>query len=392
MQALTRSYNALGADLYKKLGAKGNAAMSPASIGVALGMTYVGARKDTAAQMKKALHLTLDGAALDNANAAVLTEWQGPLLSPDRTPRGPEAGEVIVRVANRLFIHKALKVEDPFLKSTRDAFGAPVDLVDFAAAPQPARKHINDWVTQQTGDRIKDLLPPDGVTPDTRIVLTNALYFKAKWSTQFEKSHTKSKPFFADGTRKIDVPTMTQIGHYKYSDVGDAEIAEIDYVGARFAMAIVLPKKRDGLAAVESKLSGDALGEWFTKAAPTRISLELPKFKIEPGESLRLKPALSELGMPVAFDPEKADFTGIHVFKTPEDRLLISNVFHKAFVEVNETGTEAAAATAVSMARAGAAPPTEEPKPFVVDHPFLFLIRDTKTGLVMFIGRVTQPT
>jgi len=143
---------------------------------------------------------------------------------------------------------------------------------------------------------------------------------------------------------------------------------------------------------VEDKLSAEVLQSWLGgKQEHKRLRLELPKFKVEPGATVRLKDALSELGMPVAFDRAKADFTGIHVFKRPEDRLLISNVFHKAFVEVNEKGTEAAAATAVSMAKAGAAPPSDEPKPFVADHPFLFVLRDVKSQMVLFIGRVTQP-
>jgi serpin B len=385
VQALARSYNALGADLYKKLrsasAGKGNLAMSPASIGIALGMTWLGARGDTAQQMQKTMHLTLEPAALEKAHAGVLSEWLA-----------PNTDDLVLRVANRLFVERTLKVEAPFLKATRDGFGAPVELMDFAKAPGPSRTRINDWVSQQTRERIRDLLPPDGVSNDTRVVLTNAMYFKAKWATPFEESATKPKPFYAEGTRKIGAPTMSQVGHYAYREVGDVEVAEIPYSGARFAMAIVLPKKRDGLGGVEDKLSAEVLQSWLGgKQEHKRLRLELPKFKVEPGATVRLKDALSELGMPVAFDRAKADFTGIHVFKRPEDRLLISNVFHKAFVEVNEKGTEAAAATAVSMAKAGAAPPSDEPKPFVADHPFLFVLRDVKSQMVLFIGRVTQP-
>jgi serine protease inhibitor len=389
VEALATAQNALGVDLYRALGAKnpGNFTISPASIAFALGMTSLGARADTAAEMKKAMHLTLAPAALEKAFQGVLYEWQTAGPRPDAAR---DEGSLELRVANRIFTEKTLKVEEPFMKSTREGFGAPAELVDFAGAPQPSRVHINDWVKGQTHQRIVDLIPEEGVTGDTRMVLVNALYFKATWVEQFEAFATQSKPFFVDGTKEAKVPTMHRVDHLLYKDAGDVQVLELPFFTARFAMDVILPKKRDGLAAAEGKLG--EIESWLGGLESQRVSVALPKFKVEPGEPLRLKDALVALGMPLAFDREKADFTGIHVFKRPEDRLLIANVFHKAFVAVDEKGAEAAAATAVSMARAGGMPPKEaDPIPFVVDHPFLFVLRDTKTGIVMFIGRVTEP-
>lgn len=384
IDALARAHNALGADLYGKLrGDADNFVISPASIGFALGMTYLGARGETAAQMKKAMHVTLAPAALEKAHAQVLYGW---LTAPGEN--------VELRVANRLFVERTLKLEAPFAKATGDGFGAPIESLDFAGAPQPSRTRINDWVKDQTRERIMDLIPTEGVTPDTRLVLTNAIYFKARWLSTFAEHATQLKPFHADGSRKIDVPTMMQVGHFPYRDEGDVQVLELGYDGGRFAMSIVLPKKKDGLARVEAALTADQIATWVQgKTSYKRVRIELPKFKVAPAsEPLRLGPALGELGMPLAFDRERADFTGIHAHTKPEDRLLIAHVFHKAFIEVDEKGTEAAAATAVSMARAGAAPPKEdEPIPFVADHPFLFVLRDVHSGLVMFVGRIGEP-
>ncbi len=381
LQALAGSMNALGCDLWRALDVKGNAAMSPTSIGLALGMTWLGAKGDTAAQMKQTMHVALPPDAFERAQATLLSGWLD------------QREGVTLAIANRLFVHDALKVEAPFLKATRDGFGAPVELLDFAGAPDPSRKHINAWVEEQTRERIRDLLPPDAVTGDTRLVLTNALYFKGAWSQPFEPDQTRPKTFYADGTRSIQVPTMTHVAHYAHRALSDVDVLDLGYAGQRFAMSIVLPKARDGLAAVEEKLSADTIAAWTAgDASHARARVELPRFEIAPpADALRLKDALVKLGMPLAFDRDKADFTAIHIHRSPEDRLLISNVFHKAFVQVNEKGTEAAAATAVSMMRAGGMPPKDEPIPFVVDHPFLFLIRDTQTNVVLFIGRVTEP-
>ncbi|MCC6523404.1 MAG: serpin family protein [Polyangiaceae bacterium] len=383
LAALGASHAALGLDLYRKLGAEspGNFAMSPASIGFALGMTYLGARGDTATEMKRVLHVTLEPGPLERAYQSLLTAW----LTPKDDATAP-----VLRVANRLFVERTLKVEEPFLASTRDGFGAPVELLDFVGAAEASRTRINGWVEAQTVGRISELMPPPAVTRDTRLVLTNALYFKGTWDEPFYEQATKTEPFWAEGTREVSVPTMHTLRHLGHRDAGDFAVLELPFgESAHYLMTILLPKKRDGLAALEASLDVARLMPLLRDLEHPRVDVALPRFKIEPGASLKLKDALEALGMKSAFDGGEADFTGIHRFAKPEDRLYVSQVFHKAFVDVGEKGAEAAAATAVSMARAGSAPPTDQPVPFVADHPFLFLLHDRAE--ILFIGRVVAP-
>jgi len=381
-EALAGSCNALGVNLYQTLcSTPGNVALSPASIAIALGMTYFGARGATASEMERALQATLEPATLGRAHRRLLDVW-----------RRVQFENLTLRVANRLFIERTLEVEPAFLEASSNAFGACVDLLDFAHSCESSRGRINDWVAGETRGRILELIPSGAVTEDTRLVLANAVYFKAKWRSPFEIRATKPAPFFVDRTRTVEVPMMTTIGTYVFRHNADVDIVEIPYDGPRFSMAIVLPRKRDGLALVENRLTPDTVSEWFDGEAPYEdLVVRLPRFKVAPRGSLRLKPALSALGMPTAFDPDTADFTGIHLFKQPEDRLVIGEVFHQAFVEVDEHGTEAAAATASTMPMAGARRERREPRLFVVDHPFLFLLRDFDSGMVMFLGRVTEP-
>lgn len=380
--ALAASSNALAADLYRGLRArKGNLALSPGSIGLALGMTYLGARDETAKEIRAALHLSLDAAALGRGYAALLGAWrQAASAEP----------QLELEIANRLFAHQALAIEAPFADLTQRAFGAPVERLDFAAQPEPSRVHINGWVSERTRNRIEDLLPPQSIVADTRLVLVNAVYFKGAWLSPFIESATEPRPFHApDG--EVQVPTMLRVGSYRYAETDDAQLLELPYAGDRIGMTIVLPKKRDGLASIEASLDGDTLKGWFAAGAFQRVSVALPRFKIEPGESVRLRELLEQLGIQRAFQRLDAQFTGISVPKTPEDNLYITEVFHQAFVEVNEKGTEAAAATAVPMARAGGAPPRDEPKQFKADHPFLFVIQDAQIDMTLFIGRVEKP-
>jgi serpin B len=382
LSALVRAQNAFGLDLYAKLRpAQGNFVVSPASIGLALGMTYLGARGDTAAEMKKTMKVSLEAAPLEQAYATLLQRW---LAKPE--------GDLELRIANRLFVEKTLPIEAAFLGATKSGFGAPAERVDFVTSHEAVRQRVNRWVSDQTHERIVDLVPKNGVTEDTRLVLTNALYFKGVWDEPFSESATKPAAFYVAGKDKRDVPTMNLTRTMALREHGEVRVLSLGYRAGSFEMAIVLPKKRDGLGAIEAALDGKVLEGWFDKEPSWRkIQLSLPKFKLVPGETLRLKEALVGLGMNLAFDRDRADFTAIAKHQRPEDRLLISEVFHKAFVEVNEKGTEAAAATAVSMARAGGAPAPEEPEPFRVEHPFLFLIRDHKSGAVLFVGRVNDP-
>lgn len=365
------SINAFAVDLHRTLASEpGNLFVSPASIAVAFAMTHAGAKGETADEIARVFHFTGTPA---KDFAAALASWSN--------PRGIE-----LAVANRLFGERTVKFEAPFLAVTKTDFGAPLELVDYKAGHAAARVQINTWVAERTKDRIKDLLPPDGVTADTRLVLVNAIFFKAAWEEEFNAGLTQPGPFFA-GAKQRTVPLMQRTDLFKIA-VGDGvKAVELPYTDGAYAMWVILPDARDGIAALEQGLSAAGLKGWIDGAQHKRVAIKLPRFKIEPGEGLRLAKTLAKLGLTRAFDATKADFTGM---APATDPIVLSEAFHKAFVAVDEKGTEAAAATAVS-ARAGGMPPSDPPIEFTADHPFLFLVRDSRSGAVLFMGRLSEP-
>ncbi len=370
--------NEFGFDLWAKLGTGSNQTVSPASISLALTMTWGGAKAATAAQLAKALHLT-------EATEPTLAAWGGlarSLLSSD--------AKMKLTIANRLFGDKSYTFEKPFLDATAKHFDAALEPVDFRSNAEPARAHINSWIESKTNQLIKELLPPGAVMPDTRLVLVNAIYFLAKWQQEFEGDNTRDAEFNTSKKTKVKVPTMNQTAYHRSAKIDGGRVLELPYQGGNTAMWIVLPDAVDGLAAVEQKLSAAALASWGSKLEAKNTAVALPRFELKPAESLNLGKLLQELGVVDAFNGSLADFTGIANPASPADRLYISGVFHKAYVKVNEQGTEAAAATAVSMARAGGVP--EQPMAFTVDRPFAFFIVDKTSGLVLFMGRVVDPT
>ena len=338
-------------------------------------MTWLGAKGDTATQMKKTLGFE---SAADSAGDVVgrYTKSLG--------------GPVTIRVANRLFGEKTYSFEKVFLDATSKDFDAPLDPLDFKGAADPSRILINQWVASQTNDRIKDLLPKGVVTPDTRLALVNAIYFLGDWREPFTKKATRDAAFHTTSAAQHDVPTMHETIGATFAEDDDVSVVDLPYKGDGFTMTFVLPKKVDGLDAVEKKLSADVFDKWIGAMASVRVDIALPKFTIDPAEPTSLGDALVSLGMKDAFDAGKADFTGIANPPSPADRLFISKVFHKAFVKVDEKGTEAAAATAVLMEVGGAAP-SKPPKEFHADHPFLFFLRDAKSHTILFAGRVADP-
>jgi serpin B len=239
-------------------------------------------------------------------------------------------------------------------------------------------------VEEQTGGKIKNLLQPSHLSPNTSLVLTNAIYFKGDWSSPFSKAGTKDEVFTVTEDKRVPVPMMHRTGRLNYSDGEDFQALELPYAGDDLSMVIVLPKKMDGLARVEESLTSEKLSAWLAKLGPRRVDVALPKFKVEAG--FELQKVLPAMGMPLAFTGS-ADFSGIDGKRD----LFISAVIHKAFVDVNEEGTEAAAATAVVLARPSA---VVRPPPAVVfraDHPFAFLIRHNRSGSILFLGRVVNP-
>ncbi|MCC6527704.1 MAG: serpin family protein, partial [Polyangiaceae bacterium] len=368
--------NQLGLDLYARLRTRpGNLAYSPASIALALSMTYAGAAGTTAAEMARVLHLPADG-DVHAGWATVASDWAG--VGPD----------VELGLANRLFGAERYPFRAEFTGLVRQRYGAPLELVDFGADPEAARAHINGWVKDRTHERITDLIPAGQIDALTSLVLTNALYFKATWAEPFDVRATRPASFHASADRTVEAPFMHQTEGVRYADTDAVELVELPYRGGRFAALFVLPKAKDGLAAVEQRLDAATLGRWVAALAPRTVSLALPRFKVDPGAPIALAKELAALGMPEAFDEVRADFSGMSA--PGAGRLHIREVFHKAFVAMDEAGTEAAAATAVIMGReSGMAEPATS---FEADHPFLFFVRDTKSGLVAFAGRVADPT
>ncbi|HEX7612344.1 MAG TPA: serpin family protein [Candidatus Limnocylindrales bacterium] len=368
--------NAFGFDFYKAALTSGdNAVVSPASILLALSMARVGAAGQTASQMNTVLHSPSPSAlnSLDQALAG---------LSGTFKDQESKDYEVTLRIANAPFAQRDYKFVQAFLDTLASQYGAGIRLVDFKADSAGAVRDINKWVSDKTEARIPELL--DKLDPATRLVLVNAIYMKAPWLAPFPESATEPAPFTRLDGSKVSVPTMKETVHDGlYASGSDWQAVELPYMGGSLAMTIVVPQD---LAAFEKTLSATRFAEITDALHQTYLSLSLPRFKAE--TKSELSAALATMGMPLAFDPNKADFSGI----TTQEPLHISKVVHQANISVDEKGTEASAATAVVM-MAGAAPgPQQEPMVVHVDRPFIFAVRDTKTGAILFLGRVVDPS
>jgi serpin B len=374
--ALVDGNNQFAIDLYHRLAAesKGDVFVSPESIALALAMTYAGAEGQTAEQMAATLHLTLPRDELNVAFARLVKQW-----SPGGPPRDYE-----LNIANRLWAQQGYKFLDSFLKVTRDDYGAELAQVDFVHQAEVARQTINAWVAKQTADKIKNLIGAGALRSDTRLVLTNAIYFHGQWQSPFEAAATAKAPFHVSADKTDDVQMMRHEVRYGYGARPELQILEMPYKGRDLSMVVLLPTQVDGLADLEKSLSTNSLKSWLAGLASKEVDLALPKFKVT--REVELSKTLSAMGMPLAFS-DNADFSGM----SGRRDLAISQVIHKAYIEVDEKGTEAAAATAVVIrALSSRIPPQLEH--FNADHPFIFLIRDTRSGSILFIGRFTGPT
>jgi serpin B len=268
------------------------------------------------------------------------------------------------------------------LKTTENNYGAGLKEVDFINAREEARKTINAWVEEQTKAKIKELIRPNILNEDTRLVLTNAIYFKAAWRLPFSPKQTVDGDFTVADGKKVKARLMRGPNRTNYFKGEGFEALELPYEAHDLSMVVLLPNKADGLPALEKRLTAANLAQWLARLSDHGVDVTLPKFKLT--SEFMLKDVLSKMGMPIAFDRNKADFSGM----TTRERLFISHVVHKAFVDVNEAGTEAAASTAVVMERTSAPPPAT----FRADHPFVYLIRDNRTGSILFLGRVVNPS
>jgi serpin B len=391
LQLVMRGDPRFAARLYRYLAATpGNTFLSPASIRVALGMAYAGAAGATAEEMARTLALEGDASAVRRGFAALLRAWK----SLGELPRAPqnewdrqslEQQRILLRVVSRLFGQQGYSFRKEFLAVLATEYGAPLCEVDFRE-PEAVRTLINDWIEEQTEKRIRELIQPGMVNADTRMVLCNAVHFKARWTFEFSEHATRPGPFFVDAARSVDAPLMSQTQHYGYAETKGAQLVELPYGAGGLAMLLVVPRERDGLARIESKMDDDAIAKWTGALSPQRVHLTMPRFRID--SAFRMKEALAALGMRTAFEYGPADFSGMDGSR----QLCVSEVIHQAFVEVDERGTEAAAASAV-VAVFGAPPPKmAEPIELRADRPFLFLIRDVRTATVLFMGRLANPT
>ena len=375
-KSVARSINAFGVDYYKRAASKpGNVVASPASIAFAFAMTYAGAEAETAAEIAAAFRFASQGDELWAGFTGTLESWNA-------------AGQVELAVANRLFGEQTFEFQPAFLDLTAKFFRAPLQPMDFKNGADAARKDINAWVENRTKTRIKDLLPDGSVDETTRLVLTNAIYFKGDWESPFEKESTQPAEFRAP-SGKTQVPMMNQTAYFQLAKdtATGAQVIEMPYKGGALAMMIVLPDADDGLTAVEAKLSPETIDAWVKSYENRQVFVSLPKFRIEPARSESLVETLNAMGIKRAFDAERAQFGKM---AAPPPPLYISDAFHKAFIAVDEKGTEAAAATAVVMAE-GTGAPSAPPQRFNADHPFLFMLRDKNSGALLFVGRVLQP-
>ncbi len=374
LAALSASNTAFALDLYQQLRSQdGNLFYSPFSISMALAMTYAGARAETESQMASAMHFDLPQADLHAALNALSAELD------NRAGEGDQTGFKL-NVANALWGQQGFAFLPEFLDTLALNYGAGMQAVDYNQ-PEAARQTINDWVADQTEDKIKDLIPDGALNAMTRLVLTNAIYFNAAWLLPFDEQATQNDSFdLLDGS-EVQAPMMRQTESFGYLKAEDYEAVEMFYEGRELSMVILLPDESQ-FSAFEESLDSAQLQSILEQLSVQRLDLSMPKFKID--SSFGLADTLAGMGMPDAFDVVKADFSGM----TGKPDLFITNVVHKAYVDVNEEGTEAAAATGVVMGLKSM--PVGEPIVVKVDHPFLFLIRDTQTGAVLFLGRVVQ--
>jgi serpin B len=378
LSALVAGNQAFALELYRYLAEQDedNLFLSPHSISAALAMVYAGARGTTESEMAAALHFTLPQARLHPAfNALDLT-----LSERGEGAEGQDDGGFRLNIVNALWGQQGHSFEDAYLDTLARNYGAGMRLVDYVQDAEAARQAINGWVSEQTEGRIEDLIPQGALDEMTRLVLTNAIYFNAAWAEPFQEAATRDGDFYLLDGSTVEVPLMRQMSGFRYADGDGYQAIELPYDGQELSMVILLPD--DGaFEAFEQDLDQDTLAAILDALSFTRIDLTMPRFEIR--SKVSLVDTLSALGMTQAFT-EAADFSGIDGTQD----LLITDVFHQTFVSVDETGTEAAAATGVVVGVTSA--PTDPPE-VRVDRPFIFLIRDIETEAVLFMGRSVDP-
>lgn len=385
---LAAGNTAFALDLYAAVrqNADGNLLFSPYSISQVLAMTFAGAGGETAAQMAETLSFGLPQPALHEAFGALNTD----LVARGTAEDDPENAQTAraLRIANALWGEQTYPFSPSYNGQLEQYYGAGLHQSDFIHAPEETRGQINDWVAEQTEDRIQNIVPEGVITSGTRLVLANAIYFYGGWSTPFEPSDTEDGEFILRDGTTVTVPFMYQRDDLRYARGDGVQVIEFPYAGSGFSFTVILPDDGE-FDAFEEGLGTETLNAAISHLTYTEVKVYLPKFEFEFGASLAQ--TLQTMGMADAFDPKRADFTGM-VDGTPPGPLSIGDVLHKAFIGVDENGTEAAAATIVEVGVGSAAPDETEPPEVRIDRPFIFAIRDTQTGTLLFLGRVMNPS
>ena len=378
---LVKGLNEFAIDLYKEIAKteKGNIFFSPFSISSALTMVYAGARGKTAEEMAKVLHfppeLLKNNAMSLHAAASKLLRY----LDAEVTYYGGKRGFKLC-VANALWVQKGHPFIGDFTEVCRSGYASELREFDFLDGDETSRKAVNAWVEKQTEQRIKELMRPGSVNETTRMIATNATYFRARWRLPFKREKTQDGPFWTSPDTKVTVPMMHNRAQFRFGRIGTFKVVRLDYVGWDVCAIILLPDSKDGLEALEKSLTGEIFLKCHNSIDDADVDVCIPKFRMTWGSDLK---PIRSLGMVRALTPGQADFSGI----TGDMSLALSSLLHKAIVDLNEEGTEAGRGVGGAMDAV-----IMERKEFIADYPFLIMIADRPTGCIYFLGRVIDPT
>jgi serpin B len=380
--ALSRDNARFALALYHELAAEeGNVFFSPHSISTALAMTFAGARGETANQMASTLRFTLEEAELHEAfDALARSLTEAPGNAPDQA-REEGGGGLQLAIANRLWGLEGEAFLPTFTELVAQRYAGGFETVNYDN-PLAALALINGWIEDQTKDRIKNLLNEGDITPPPPLILTNAIYFKGDWLTQFDPERTRMGRFAIAPEKYVDAPMMTQTTDLPFMENEQVKVLELPYAGERLSMLVILPQRGVDLAKIESALSAETINAWASELEEQKVGMSLPQWTMT--QRVDLARILQKMGMKLPFS-RGADFSGMN---GRTNDLFIGKVIHKAFIEVNEQGSEAAAATAVIMKRTA----MPQHAQFHANRPFIHLIRDRETGAILFMGRITDPT
>ena len=375
--ALAEEINKMSLDLYAQLNEDGkNTFFSPLSISTAFGLAQQGAAGETADEMREALRISF------TKDSDVIATGYEFLMKSLNDRESEDAFKL--HIANALWVQEGYGINDAYTKTAKDSFDARAEELPFQANPDESAAIINKWVAEKTADKIKNLIPASAITNLTRLILTNAVYFKGTWQSKFKKHATHDKEFHLLDGNSPKVPTMHQTSRFGYHETDTMQALEMRYKKCGLSMVVLLPKAKDGLSALEKELDEKLLAAVTAKLKQSRrVRVALPKWTVK--TKYGLNAPMQALGMKKAFTAGQADFSGI----TEKEQLFIQAALHKAYINVDEEGTEAAAATGLMISATSVE--LDPPTPFIADHPFMFMIRDTKTGVILFMGRVLDP-